>query len=63
MFHPETRAQNGDTALAWAADRGHVDCVRQLLEAGAEKNPKNEVRFLFPLSSYCRLLVTRHAFS
>ena len=38
------RSQNGETALIWAAERGHADCVRLLLDAGADKNVKTEVR-------------------
>jgi ankyrin repeat protein len=38
------RAQNGSTALMFAAEKGHVDCVRLLLDAGADKEAKNEVR-------------------
>ncbi len=37
-------AQNGYTALICAAMNGHVDCARLLLDAGADKNAKNNVR-------------------
>ena len=37
-------AQNGTTALMWAAVRGNVDAVKQLLEAGANKDLKGMVR-------------------
>ena len=38
------RAQNGSTALIWAAEKGHSDCARLLLDAGADKNAKCNVR-------------------
>ena len=38
-----TQAQNGGTALISAAAKGHVDCVRLLLNAGADKNVVNKV--------------------
>jgi hypothetical protein len=38
------RAQEGRTALVWAAHCGHADCARLLLDAGADKNAKDEVR-------------------
>lgn len=31
----------GNTALGWAADKGHIDCVRLLLERGARIDPVN----------------------
>ncbi len=36
--------QNGWTALVWAAHMGHADCVRLLLDAGANKDTMNNVR-------------------
>jgi ankyrin repeat protein len=33
---------NGDTALAWAAGRGHAECARVLLAAGADPAAANE---------------------
>ncbi len=41
--HIGTRAQDGWTALMWAAGRGRTDCARLLLDAGADKEAKNEV--------------------
>ena len=38
------RAQNESTALILAAEKGRVDCVRLLLEAGADKNAQDRVR-------------------
>ena len=37
-------AQYGWTALIRAAESGHVDCTRLLLDAGADKDAKNNVR-------------------
>jgi hypothetical protein len=35
-----SNAQNGLTALLLAAQKGHADCVRLLLDAGADANAK-----------------------
>jgi ankyrin repeat protein len=37
-------AQYGWTALIWAARYGYAECVRLLLDAGADKNAKTDVR-------------------
>ena len=37
-------AQIGCTALIFAAENGHADCVRLLLDAGADTNAQNIVR-------------------
>ena len=42
------RAQNGYTALMYAADNGHTDCVRLLLNSGADKSAKNKVCIVGP---------------
>ena len=31
-------AENGQTALHWASEAGHLEVVRELLKAGAEKD-------------------------
>jgi hypothetical protein len=36
--------QNEETALIAAAQGGHFDCVRELLQGGADKEAKGEVR-------------------
>ena len=36
--------QAGWTALLWAAENGRMDCARLLLDAGADKNAKSNVR-------------------
>jgi hypothetical protein len=36
--------QYGDTPLIYAADIGEVDCLRTLVELGAELEAKNDVR-------------------
>ena len=38
------QTQAGCTALMWAVVRGRTDCVRALVEAGADKEAKEEVR-------------------
>ncbi len=48
-------AQDEMTALLWAAMEGHADCVRLLLDAGADKDTKNNVRNL-PVSILCAVL-------
>ncbi len=42
--HLGRRAQYGSTALIWAAMRGHADCARLLLDAGADKETTDDVR-------------------
>ena len=39
-------AQGGLTALFTASEKGHAECVRLLLEGGADANPTNNVRAL-----------------
>jgi ankyrin repeat protein len=36
--------QSGRTALIWAAQWGSADCVRLLIDAGADTEAKNNVR-------------------
>ena len=40
----QTCAQYGRTALIFATENGHAECVRLLLNYGADKNAKNNVR-------------------
>ena len=35
--------QNGRTALMWASQRGHLECVKKLLDRGAQVNVQDEV--------------------
>ena len=35
--------QYGRTALMWASESGHVECVTVLLDRGAEVNMQNKV--------------------
>jgi hypothetical protein len=37
-------AQSGNTALILAGYKGHADCARLLLDAGADKNAVDNVR-------------------
>ena len=39
-----SRAQSGVTAIICAAEMGHADCARLLLDAGADKNSVDNVR-------------------
>ncbi len=57
MFDAHTRAQSGYTALIRATENGHVDCVRLLLDAGADKNAKDVVRDCFAVSAAVRVFV------
>lgn len=36
--------QSRDTALNRASENGHIDCLRLLVEAGADTEAKNHVR-------------------
>ena len=40
----EFDSQDGWTALIWAAWNGHTECVRLLIDAGADKDAKDQVR-------------------
>ncbi len=40
----ESDSQTGWTALMRAAARGHADCARLLIDAGADKDARNNVR-------------------
>lgn len=40
---PDERDATGNTALIWAADRGHLACVEMLLKAGADANARGLV--------------------
>jgi hypothetical protein len=37
-------AQHGETPLIWAAENGRANCVRLLLDAGADTHAKDNVR-------------------
>ena len=48
----QSRAQSGRTALIFAAENSHADCVRLLIDAGADTNAHTNVRIiLFPAVS------------
>ena len=36
-------SQTGGTAIIYAAENGHIDCVRLLVEAGADKDAEDYV--------------------
>ena len=42
--HVYAKSQLGMTALIIAANYGHTECVRMLVEAGADTNAKTDVR-------------------
>ncbi len=44
MLSEGSATQNGYTALIRAAANGHVDCVRVLLEGGANMEARDHVR-------------------
>ncbi len=47
VAHWPNYEQDGSTALIVANEKGHADCVRQLLDAGADKDAANNVRVFF----------------
>ncbi len=44
MFGGECTLQGGFSALLIAAEKGHADCARLLIDAGADKEAKDRVR-------------------
>ena len=46
ILHLMPNTQKGSTALIVAAERGHTECARLLVEGGADKDAKNNVRVL-----------------
>lgn len=61
--HRHARAQYGRTSLVFAAEKGHADCVRLLLDAGADKNAKDRVRRVgMPYMCFLRFGATRNCF-
>jgi ankyrin repeat protein len=38
------KTQDGDTALICSAEKGHMDCLRMLLESGADTEARGMVR-------------------
>ena len=45
----QSSKQDGDTALTLAASNGHADCVRLLIDVGANKEAKDIVRTILSL--------------
>ncbi len=52
-----TCAQGGETPLMWAAEKGHADCARLLLDAGADTNITTSVRRTAPPAVIGHVLV------
>ena len=44
VYSALTHTQKGFTALICAAEKGHLECLKALLEAGADKDAKTLVR-------------------
>ena len=62
----ESELQGRDTALMSAAVEGHADCVRLLIDAGADKEAKDNVRVgrcLLIVAPYCLFLLFPATFS
>ena len=51
--HLGRRAQFGYTVLMLSAEKGHADCARLLLDAGADKEAKNHVRASWSAARSC----------
>jgi hypothetical protein len=51
LHHLVSHTQNGSSSLMWAAACGHAVCVRLLLDAGADKEAKNNVRMQYSASA------------
>jgi ankyrin repeat protein len=56
-------SQNGWTALIRAAERGRTDCVRLLIDAGADKDVRNNVRIGHCVANVQSYFVPRFIFS
>ncbi len=56
-------AQRGTTALIRAAQYGHTDCVRLLLEAGVNMDAADIVRVLFSLLFLLTRFLVFHSFA
>ena len=50
------QSQNGYTALIFSAQGGHLECVRLLLESGANKNAVCNVRGIIDYPFYYRTI-------
>jgi ankyrin repeat protein len=53
-----TSSQDGNTALKFAAEEGHTDCVRLLLECGADIDVENKVRGGVELESFLLRMIS-----
>ncbi len=60
--HTNARSQDEDTALMHAVRWGHADCVRLLLDAGADKEAQDNVRDRSPRQNGAYLCISRALF-
>lgn len=44
LWHSNILSQDGLTSLLYSVENGHTECVRLLVESGADKEAKNDVR-------------------
>ncbi len=53
----QSKSQWGSTALIYAAQNGHIDCVQVLVESGADMGTKNDVRGMIWFQAFFNLII------